>query len=261
MKRRIVFILAFAALFLTAAAQKYTNLAVEALFDGRYNDHPNTSVSIIKSPGTVFRKLAVSGNQKIVSEMERLVRRDSENVDGSIVENYSKGEYEMIFTVGTASIGFTRSSKSDADLWVNCPINSSSSKRKTTKSSSRSFKSKKPSASQMNLTARDKESSLYDKYQCTVCTDDSGSNYSYDYDCNDGKGRLDFDFSGLKDLEDLDLSSLNALDFGSLESLKDLEISLNGLEHFGKNLGREIGENVKEAVDNAFRDRTVKSER
>lgn len=261
MKRIVVFIFAVITLCLTAVAQKYTNLAIETLFDGRYNDHPNTSVSIIKSPGTLFRKLSVSGNKKIVAEMERLVRKDSEKVDGSIVENYSKGEYEMIFTIGTASIGFTRSSKSDADLWVNCPINSLSGKRKTSKSSSRSSKSKKPSAPQMYLTVRDKDSSIYDKYQCTVCTDDSGSNYSYDYDCNDGKGRLDFDLSGLEDLEDLDLSSLNALDFGSLESLKDLEISLNGLEHFGKNLGREIGENVKEAVDNAFRDRTVKSER
>ncbi len=249
MKRILVTFFTVAAFCLASFAQKYTNLAIEALFDGRYHDNPNTSVSVIKNPGTVFRSLKVSGNSRIVGEMERLLRKDMEKCTNTI-ETYENGVYELIFNSGGANIGFTKKGKSDAELWMNS-TDSSSGRRKTSKASSKSKKtSSKP---QVIINGREVKPTKDGNYRCYAYNYASGNGYGYDYTCNNGKAEFSLDLSGLASLEDMDFSSLENLDLSGLDSLKDLDIELSGLEDELSSMGDAIRKDVKKALSKSFK--------
>ncbi len=121
----------FAVMILLAMAASPTfaqKFASDALFDGRYNNNPATSVSIFRNPPTVFKKIEVEGNSRILSEMEKVARKDAEKCQ-STSEFYEKGEYRLLMSFGATTICFERESKDSGSLWISIANGSSANGR------------------------------------------------------------------------------------------------------------------------------------
>ena len=142
MKKVLILIVALCAC-LAAAASNTTKYAVESLFDGRYNNHPHTGVTILKNNQSIFKKLTVENDSKIMQEMERLIRLDEGKASNS-VERYEKGEFQLILSMPSGtSIGFSRETNSQGSLFISVPLLKNTTtridkSRKSTKSRSQS---------------------------------------------------------------------------------------------------------------------------
>lgn len=121
MKRTILTALILLTAAIAALAAK-PRLACDALFADKYKNSPNTSITIVNSPGNSFRSIKVDNDPKIVKEMVRLVNEDRRQAQNT-VEKYRGGNvYKLILNIpvedGCASIGFDRYSDADARLFI-----------------------------------------------------------------------------------------------------------------------------------------------
>lgn len=76
--KKILIILWLILVTITASA-KPPQISVEHLFDGRYNNEKNVSISISKNNGTYFRMLQVNNNPAIVKKIVNTLHKDKDN--------------------------------------------------------------------------------------------------------------------------------------------------------------------------------------
>lgn len=143
MKRLVI----FCVIVLSALSAMAEDLALEKLFDGRYNNNPHTQVTIITNDYSYFRSIDVNGDSRIVREIEALLKKDKAK-SSNCVEEYSNGKYSQILSFpGNVSVGFDKTSDKKANLFISKMVKSGRSEksrtRSTSKSTSKSSASKK----------------------------------------------------------------------------------------------------------------------
>ncbi len=87
---------------------KPLNLAVEQLFDGRYNKERTVTTSISKANGIYYRSLQVTNNPRIVKAIENALRKDSPKASESFEQEGEGGRYisiEIVNNGETIEIG------------------------------------------------------------------------------------------------------------------------------------------------------------
>lgn len=121
--KKTVFTVIMALCGLTAMATP-PNLALESLFDGRYNGKKDISVSYIKSPGNYYRNIEVTNNPELVKSIEKLVEKDAKRAS-NYNDTYDGGEHTTIFQVpsnGTQiNIGVTREGPKGITVFIQGP--------------------------------------------------------------------------------------------------------------------------------------------
>lgn len=135
-------LLIFITLILSAISVLAQDLAVDKLFDGRYNNNPHTSVTIITNDNTQFRSIDVKGDSRIVKEMEALMQKDRSKAY-NCVEEYKGGKYSLLYNIGNnITVGLDKDSDSKASLFVSRSGMSRHTGRTITRSSSSSSSKK-----------------------------------------------------------------------------------------------------------------------
>lgn len=120
--KRFLFILFFAitALFTYATPPR---LAVEQLFDGRYNKEKGVSVSISKDNGYYYRGISVHEKPAIIKKMIEAVKKDTARAS-KYLEQYGEGGHSTIIKFvnngETIDIGLQHY-KSSAYLFIKGP--------------------------------------------------------------------------------------------------------------------------------------------
>lgn len=141
----------FCVIVLSALSALAEDLALEKLFDGRYNNNPHTQVTIITNDYSYFRSIDVNGDSRIVREIEALLKKDKAK-SFNCVEEYSNGKYSQILSFpGNVSVGFDKTSDKSANLFISKQAKSGrsgkSGARSTSKSISKSISKSKSSSS------------------------------------------------------------------------------------------------------------------
>lgn len=93
--KRLLFILTLAISSFTAFATP-PGLAVEQLFDGRFNKDKSVRTSIIKSDGVYFRSLEVTDNPDIVKIIDIALQKDSERASNYFDQEGEGGHSTLI---------------------------------------------------------------------------------------------------------------------------------------------------------------------
>ncbi|MDE6288650.1 MAG: hypothetical protein K2M00_07695 [Muribaculaceae bacterium] len=93
--KRILIFLVLAISSLTALATP-PRLAVEQLFDGRFNNEKSVRTSIIKSNGVYFRSLKFTDNPDIVNTIDKAVHKDSSRAANFFEQNGEGGHSTLI---------------------------------------------------------------------------------------------------------------------------------------------------------------------
>lgn len=142
--KRIGLLLALLATFACQAlAQKF---ASDAIFDGRYNNNPSTSVAIHRTGSQTFRRIEVKGNARIVAELEKAARKDAEKCV-SVSEFFENGSYRLLLNYNGTNICFEKKSKDNGSLWINSPSDGSGTRTHTVTTITRNGNSSSVSSS------------------------------------------------------------------------------------------------------------------
>ena len=75
---------------------KPPQLAVEKLFDGRYNKEKSVRTSISKSDGIFYRSLHITNNPDIIKKIETELRKDSRKASKSFEQEGEGGRYTSL---------------------------------------------------------------------------------------------------------------------------------------------------------------------
>ncbi len=94
MKRLIIF-LTLTISSLTAMAIP-PHLAVEQLFDGRYNKEKSVRTSISKADGNYYRSLHITNNPGVVEVIEAALRKDGPRASKSFEQEGQGGRYTSL---------------------------------------------------------------------------------------------------------------------------------------------------------------------
>ncbi len=93
--RQFLIILTLILSSLTAMARP-PHLAVEQLFDGRYNKEKSVRTSISRADGIFYRSLHVTNNPDIIKTIEAALRKDSPRASKSFEQEGEGGRYTSI---------------------------------------------------------------------------------------------------------------------------------------------------------------------
>lgn len=93
--KKLIFILIFILSSLAAMA-KPPHLAVEQLFDGRYNKERTVRTSISRSDGIYYRSLHITNNPGIIKIIEKALRKDSPRAAKSFEQEGEGGRYTSL---------------------------------------------------------------------------------------------------------------------------------------------------------------------
>ncbi len=93
--RQFLIILTLILSSLTAMARP-PHLAVEQLFDGRYNKEKSVRTSILRADGIFYRSLHVTNNPDIIKTIEAALRKDSPRASKSFEQEGEGGRYTSI---------------------------------------------------------------------------------------------------------------------------------------------------------------------
>lgn len=118
--KRIIAIIIFVVSVVTVYA-KPPRLAVEELFDGRYNTNKNVTTSIYKNNGNYYRALTVTGNSGIVSAIMSAIKKDSPRASNYSDHNGNDSQYISLRVVNngeTIYIGLQREESGDAFFFI-----------------------------------------------------------------------------------------------------------------------------------------------
>ncbi len=122
--KRILILLSLTIVAFIASA-KSPQLAVEKLFDGRYNSERSVSTSISKDNGMYFRVLRVADNQQIVQQIYDTLSKDA-SAATNYFEQTGEGGKSVLIKIsrndGTVDIGFQQDpSGKSASLFIRGP--------------------------------------------------------------------------------------------------------------------------------------------
>lgn len=93
--KQLIFIVIFFLTSITAYA-KPPRLAVEQLFDGRYNKEKTVRTSISKADGIYYRSLHITNNPGIIKIIENALRKDSPRASKSFKHEGEGGRYTSL---------------------------------------------------------------------------------------------------------------------------------------------------------------------
>ncbi len=93
--KQLIVILALMISSLSTIA-KPPHLAVEQLFDGRYNKEKSVMTSISKADGIYYRSLHVINNPRIIKIIETALRKDSPKASKSFEQEGEGGRYTSL---------------------------------------------------------------------------------------------------------------------------------------------------------------------
>ncbi len=79
-----------------AAYAKLPQLAVEQLFDGRYNKEKTVRTSISKADGIYYRSLHITNNSGIIKIIENALRKDSPRASKYFEQEGEGGRYTSL---------------------------------------------------------------------------------------------------------------------------------------------------------------------
>ncbi len=94
MKRLVTFIAI--AILSVAAYAKAPNLAVEKLFDGRYNKTAGVSSHVYKNNGRYYRSLTVENNPKVLKAIAETIKADAPKASHYSDHQDKEGQYTSI---------------------------------------------------------------------------------------------------------------------------------------------------------------------
>ena len=119
MKRLAIII----ACIVTAIAANATppKLNVESLFDGRYNDNKNVTISIYKNNGNYYRGLTVKNNPAIIKSIVVAISKDTPRAKEYSDYNGDDGQYTSLQIVNngeTIYIGLQRDRHGGAFFFI-----------------------------------------------------------------------------------------------------------------------------------------------
>lgn len=63
------------------------NLAIESVFDGRYNNNAHTNVLLTKNKGKYTRMLTVTNDKNILDKVEELIKKDLDKAYSQSIAN------------------------------------------------------------------------------------------------------------------------------------------------------------------------------
>ncbi len=93
--KHYIFILILIISSFTALA-KPPRLAVESLFDGRYNKNKSVTTSISKSDGIYYRSLHVTDNPDIIEKIEKAIHQDSSKASNLFEQEGEGGRSTLV---------------------------------------------------------------------------------------------------------------------------------------------------------------------
>lgn len=109
MKRLAIILLSiFTAIAVYAKPPK---LNVESLFDGRFNNNKNVTISIYKNNGNYYRGITVKNNPNIIKKIADAIEKDTPRASNYSNYQSSDGEYTSIQIINngeTIYIGLQR---------------------------------------------------------------------------------------------------------------------------------------------------------
>lgn len=79
-----------------SAMAKAPQLAVEQLFDGRYNKEKTVRTSISRADGMYYRSLHITNNPEIIKAIENALRKDSPRATKSFEQEGEGGRYTSL---------------------------------------------------------------------------------------------------------------------------------------------------------------------
>lgn len=79
-----------------SAMAKAPQLAVEQLFDGRYNKEKTVRTSISRADGMYYRSLQITNNPEIIKAIENALRKDSPRATKSFEQEGEGGKYTSL---------------------------------------------------------------------------------------------------------------------------------------------------------------------
>lgn len=120
MKRLVVIITVFI-VSATAVFAKPPHLAVENLFDGRFNNTNGVTTSIYKNKGNYYRGLTVKGNERVLDKVAEAIEKDrSRGIDYSDF-NDDSGRYislKIVNNGATIFIGLQREKTGEGFFFI-----------------------------------------------------------------------------------------------------------------------------------------------
>lgn len=119
MKRFLIFF--FMAVMASIVYAKPPKLNVENLFDGRYNNSKNVSISIYKNNGNYYRGITVKGNSKIIKAIAEAIEKDKPRSKDYSDYQGEDGRYTSLQVVNngeTIYIGLQRDKSNGAFFFI-----------------------------------------------------------------------------------------------------------------------------------------------
>ena len=102
MKQLIIIITCIASAILAYANPPKLN--VESLFDGRYNDNKNVTISIYKNNGNYYRGITVKNNSNIVNKIADAISKDVPRAKDYSDYHGEDGQYTSLQIVNNGEI-------------------------------------------------------------------------------------------------------------------------------------------------------------
>ncbi len=118
---RLISLITLIILSVATLSAKAPDLAVEKLFDGRFSDEKNVSISIHKSNGDFFRGMTVTNNPTIVQAIAKAINKDAANASNYFEHKNDDGHFTALTIVNhgdTIQIGFKRDNFHGAFLFI-----------------------------------------------------------------------------------------------------------------------------------------------
>ncbi len=119
MKRFLIFFCM--AVMAIVAYAKPPKLNVENLFDGRYNNSKNVTISIYKNNGNYYRGITVKNNSKIIKAIADAIEKDKPRSEGYSDYQGEDGRYTSLQIVNngeTIYIGLQRDKSDGAFFFI-----------------------------------------------------------------------------------------------------------------------------------------------
>lgn len=91
-----LFVILIFSLYSIAVMAKPPQLAVERLFDGRYNKEKTVRTSISRADGMYYRSLRITNNPGIIEIIEEALREDSPRAAKSFEQEGEGGRYTSL---------------------------------------------------------------------------------------------------------------------------------------------------------------------
>ena len=104
-----------------AVHAKPTRLNVESLFDGRYNQMKNVTISIYNSNGNYYRGMTIDGNPSLVKKIAEAIAKDAPRAKDYSDHHDAEGHYTALQIVNngeTIYVGLQRDRHGGAFFFI-----------------------------------------------------------------------------------------------------------------------------------------------